>query len=416
MTQDALPIEGSGGQEFFKRRYRFVIGGLALLANMAMGFNFYSPAPILPLIMDDFGISAATAGMTVTLSTLSFAAFGLPGGLIVSRIGFKTAIIIGAWLMALMALMAVVPNVGSLLALRLVYGVGLAFVFTSTGPMLMRWFGPKEVVLWTGLITAAFTMGIAISVAAAAPLSNAVGWSMALSIFAIVPMVTGLAWMLLGGPAGSASPGAATVSRKMVLDVLSRRTLLLLVAGDVGVFFQYSALTSWLPSFYNEVRNMSLSHAGFITGLLPFVGIFAVILGGILASRFGAKRALLVTPGIMVIAGGLGSFLFAHLGGIYASVIILGLGSWMFVPILLGLPMRLRGMTPEKVSVFWGFIVTIAGFGMFLSPIVVGGLSDLTGSFNPGFVICAVIACSLLVASILIPKADLLTDQGADRV
>ena len=416
MEPDALPIETSTNQESSESRYRFVIGGLVLLASLAMGLNFFSAAPILPLIIEDYGISSATAGVIVTLTSLAFAAFGLPGGVIVGRIGLRTAITVGSWLMALMALTAVVPNIGTLLALRLAYGVGLALVFSAMGPMLMRWFGPKEVVFWTGLSMGTFSLGIAISIATAAPLSNALGWATALSIFGVAAVVAGVAWMFLGGPAGSASPSVATVSKKVVWDVLSRRTILLLAAADAGVFFQYTALTTWLPSFYNEVRDISLSHAGFVTGLLPFVGIFAVILGGILPSRFDSQRAFFLIPGIMVILGGLGSFLFPHLGGIYVSVIVLGVGSWMYQASLLALPMGLRGMTPEKVAIVWGLYVTISGFGMFLSPIIVGGLKDLTGSFNPGFVICAAVAWTLLAASILIPKVDMLTERGAHRV
>ena len=43
---------------------------------------------------------------------------------------------------------------------------------------------------------------------------------------------------------------------------------MLLLAADAGVLFQYTALASWLPSFYVEVRGMTLSQAGFVTGLI----------------------------------------------------------------------------------------------------------------------------------------------------
>jgi hypothetical protein len=69
--------------------------------------------------------------------------------------------------------------------------------------------------------------------------------------------------------------------------------------------------------------------------------------------------------------------------------------------------MELPGMTPEKVAIVWGSFVTLSGFGMFLSPLLVGGLRDVTGSFLPGFTVCAVAAWSLLAAGILMPQAAL---------
>jgi cyanate permease len=41
---------------------------------------------------------------------------------------------------------------------------------------------------------------------------------------------------------------------------------------------------------------------------------------------------------------------------------------------------------------------------MFISPIVVGSLRDLTGSFIPGLAVCAAASWTLLLAGILLPR------------
>ena len=64
--------------------------------------------------------------------------------------------------------------------------------------------------------------------------------------------------------------------------------MLLLLAADAGVLIQYTALSAWLPTFYTEVRGMTLGRAGLITALLPLVGVFAVIVGALLPLKFGA--------------------------------------------------------------------------------------------------------------------------------
>ena len=58
--------------------------------------------------------------------------------------------------------------------------------------------------------------------------------------------------------------------------------------------------------------------------------------------------------------------------GIYLSVVVLGIGSWFYVPALLTIPMRLSGATPERVAAVWGSYMTFSGLGMFVFPILVG--------------------------------------------
>ena len=405
----ALPNKASDNPEQNSNQYRFVIGGLVLLCHLALGMNLFSASPVLPLIIDEYAISRSAAGLMVTLALFFAAVFGLPGGVIISRIGAQRAFTIGYWLMALIALSPLAPNFISLLALRLAFGVGTAFLLTATGPLMMQWFKPREILVMNAFNTAALSLGIALSVSTAAPLANWLGWSMALGIFGLAGVAGAFTWTLLARPVVKASSLASTpvtaLTRKEIWSVISHPAVLLLVAADGGVLLQYTALTSWLPTFFNEVRDMSLSRGGFITGILPFVGLFAVLAGGILPSRFGLKPIFFVAPGILIVVAGPGTFLSGNLIVIYASIVVLGIGSWLYVPTLLSLPMALPGMTPEKVGIVWGFIITVSGFCMFLSPLLVGAVRDIWGSFTPGFIVCGVAAWTLLLAGILMPRA-----------
>lgn len=395
------------GARFTSRNYRYVIAGLTLLANLAAGLNLFAPAPLFPLIIEDYSINRAAAGLIVTLTLLMAASFGLPGGVITAWLGLRRAFMAGWLLLSLLVVSTWIPNFGSMLVLRATSGLGNVLLVAATGPLLMQWFKPREILMMNGLNSALFSMGIALSVATAAPLSGAVGWPNALSLFGVVPVIGALAWMVLGRPVGSTRPLVPIFSRRALWTVISDRAIVILVAANAGVLFQYTALTSWLPSFYHESRDMSLTQAGFITGLVPFVGIFAVLLGGFLPVRPGSKKLILLASGVMVLLGGPGSFLFGNLAAIYISVVLVGIGSGLYLPTLMSLTIELPGMTPEKVAVVWGFIMTVVGFAMFVSPLVVGGLRDISGSFLPGFTICAVATSSLILAAIFMPATAL---------
>lgn len=149
---------------------------------------------------------------------------------------------------------------------------------------------------------------------------------------------------------------------------------------------------------------MTLSQAGFVTVLVPFVGVLGVLLGGVLPLRIDSPRFFLVVSGAMIISGGLGSFGASNVTVIYISLGLVGLGSWLYVPTLLSMSMQIVGRVPGRVAVVWGSLITFSGMGMFLSPIVVGFLRDAFGSFYPGFLLCSLGAWALLLAGILMPK------------
>ncbi len=274
--------------------YRFVIAGLILLAHLSIGLNFFVVSPLLPLIIEEYPITRATAGLLIALPLLVAAAFGLPGGAVIGRIGLRR-VFGSAWLLVgLLVLSSWATNFPTLLAMRLSFGVGFAVILTATGPLLMQWFPPKEVLIMNSLNTAAISLGIALSVSTAAPIASLMGWQNALGLFGAVGLAGAAAWALFGRTSDArVKEDIPHVTLNGIVAVLRSRAILLLVAADAGVLIQYTALTSWLPTFYNETRGFSLSQAGFITGLLPLVGVVAVLLGGFLPSRIGTRRLFL---------------------------------------------------------------------------------------------------------------------------
>ena len=325
----------------------------------------------------------------------------------IGRIGLRRVITLGWLLVGLLVFSSWSANFPALLALRLGYGVGFAVILTATGPLLMQWFPPKEVLILNSMNTAVISLGIALSVSTAAPIAALIGWQNALGFFGAVALTGAIGWAFFGRTNDAwDNEDIPHVSLRGITTVLKSRTILLLIAADAGVLIQYTALTSWLPTFYSETRSFSLSQAGFITSLLPLVGVVAVLLGGILPFQIGARRLVFIAPGIMVILGGLGSFLLEDLVTIYMAVIVLGIGSWFYVPLLLSMPMELRGMTPEKVAIVWVAFVTVGGIGMFVSPLLVAFLRDVSESFLPGFLLCTVAGWSLLAAGLFIPKGS----------
>ena len=386
--------------------YRFVIGGLTLLAHFVTGANFQNVSPILPLISDDYEISHATAGLLVGVVVVVHAILGIPGGVLIGRLGIWRAYTFSWLLIGLLTLTVLSPGFGGLLALRAAYGIGAGAMVLASGPLIMQWFRPKELGVITSLNIASLTLGITVSISSVAPLSEVMGWQKALGVFGGLGLVGTLLWMVWGrtreGVRGSVTP----LTFRQIKAVLGNRTLLVLCGADAASVAQLLVLGGWLPTFYHETRGMSLSEAGLVTSILPFMGIFGVLLGGFLPLRFGARRHYLIVPGAMVGIGGLGSFLIDNTAVTYLSLMLLGMGSWMYTPTILTLPMELPGMTPHRVAIAWGLITTTSGVSAFIAPIVVGAIRDTMDTFIPGFLLFSVLSWFLLVAGLLLPKTS----------
>ena len=397
------------------------MAGMTLAAHLAAGLNLFALSPLLPLAIEEYGISHWEAGLLVSLPMLFGAAIGIPGGMLIARFGVRRAYMCAWVAMALLALAPIVPNFYVLLVLRLAYGVGLALMVVATGPLVMQWFRPREMLIINSLNTAILSMGVAVSLAGAVPLADLLGWKMTLTVFSLVGIVGAILWPLAPKGSDTGQERRTGISVREVFSVLRGRTVVLLVAADAGIFIQYTALTTWLPTFYGEERGISAREAGIITSILPFVGIFAVLAGGAVPFLFETYRArlavfgrlgellfsysgILVFSGILAVLGGLGAFLLATQAGIYIAVVVLGVGSWFYVPALLTIPMRLSGATPERVAAVWGSYMTFSGLGMFIFPILVGWLYDNFSSYYPGFIICAVASWALLIAGLLLPR------------
>lgn len=387
-----------------KPRYRFVIAALILAAHLSIGLNFFSVTPLLPLVIDDYEVSRASASLLIALPTVVKALTGLPGSLIINRFGLNRSFTISWFLVGMLALSPLATTFPAMILLRLLYGLGAGLMMTASASLIMQWFPTNKAPIINTLLLVVVSLGVAASISLAVPLSNSMSWEAVLGLFGVIGLLGAIAWTLLGKTGSTTQEASSLFTLRDVWQVFRNRTIFLLVVGDALVFIQYAALTSWLPSFLHEFRGVSLEQAGYITGLLPAIGVVAVLIGGFLSLRVKARRPFFIIPGLIVGLGGFGSFLLTDLNAIYLSVIMIGVGTWIYQPVLLTLPMQLPWMTPRKITVVWGASLTIAGLGMFLSPIVVGASRDLFQTFVPGFSIWAILAWALVFTGLYLPR------------
>ena len=217
-----------------------MIVGLTLSANFSAGMSLLAMSPILPLISEEYQIGRAAAGLLVGVAVFMVAAFALPGGVIAARLGTRRIYVASLLMMGLSTLTALSPSFEVLLALRVVYGLGLALMWPAAAPLLMQWFRPKELPLINSLNISCFLLASAVSLSTIAPISEVVGWERALGLFAAVSLVAAVVWLFWGKSQENVGEVAAPLNLGAVKDVLRNRVILVLAAADVAAFSQYA--------------------------------------------------------------------------------------------------------------------------------------------------------------------------------
>ncbi|GEM_PF-6056556 len=61
-------------------------------------------------------------------------------------------------------------------------------------------------------------------------------------------------------------------------------------------------------------------------------------------------------------------------------------------------------MTPERVAMALAVALSLGNFAGFLSPLMVGFLTDRTGSYIPGLVMASVLSVSMFFSGRLLPE------------
>ena len=392
------------------KKYRFVIAGIILLFNLFYSANFAVVTPVMPLIIDDYGVSRGAASFLMSGVLIIQAVFVIPGGMLVAKTPLRHVFSIGCVVAAAMSLAFLADHFATLLALRLVHALAFVVVMPATAPIIMRWFDVRELPIMNSLHMTFFILGIGVGTFAAGPMSAAIGWKATVILFGLAMLGVGALWLAFGRvppPTEALPTGKRRIRRvtfREMVGAVRARTILLLGLADGAAFAQNLALTTWLPTYYNEVFGMSLTKAGSIVGLVAMVGVVASLTGGFLSARLGVRKPFLIIPGAMAGLGGVACFLFQNEAIIYAGIVTLGIASFLYLPVLMTIPMEIKGLSEGQVAVAWATMFAVATSVATIAPITVGFMTDWLGSYIPGFLLWAVVSLGLLGVGILVPE------------
>ena len=340
-----------------------------LLAVFLLAFGMSFVAPLVPLLLKDLEASSATIGQIQTSYFLTFTVITLFLGRWIDAVGSKKMIILGLGIYSVsIGLMPWLPTPGWFYLLRLVQGVGSAFLFAPTEAAINIIAPPERRGSVMGLYALVFAAGFAL---------GPVGGAGMFVIHAAAPFM--IAAALCAGAIAVLALGYAdrpislTDRTRAPFGALLKKLTVPLSAGVAYAFVEIS-LASFL-SLYLDSLNIRGYALGIVFTFFAVGGVVSPFPAGRLADRFG-KLAVLRASGVILL-GVTGCFnVFQHYIAICMMTFAVGLVAGALYPVALAVlgevvPKERMGSANAAFSFFYG-IGSVSG------PLVTGWVIELT--------------------------------------
>lgn len=367
---------------------------IILLASLAAPLNQFKVPPVMPLLMQAFGVSAAQAGLLMSLFAITGLFLAIPAGFIFQKLGYR--------LTGMIAILSLVIGAGwgafsrgfdIMLASRFVEGAGMSLMSVVAPAVIALWFSAESRGKAMGIWAIWVPLGSTIMFLLAPTLAGRWNWPGVWWFGCFYAVLVGFLYLVFLKSKSADSPNPkGEVSSGRIQDhglakVLSNRDLWLTSLLFCCFNFVFIAFITWAPTFLHQVRGISMARAAFLVSLTTILTIIACPTSGWVSDRIGTRKWVAVIP--MVLMAPL-FLLFFSAGetGFLALVILLGfIGGFVPTGVFSG-AVEMAG--DERLSGMAMAVIQIGqNAGMLLGPLVFGWVIESGGGWQTAFWVLA---------------------------
>lgn len=397
--------------------YSVLVCALLVLVGINLRSVILAVPPVLPLIRHDVGLDYTETGLLTSLPTLIMGGAAWLSGLLVERIGARSAVTGGLALLGIGALLRAVWGAAlPIFFFTFVLGLGIALGQTTVSVLVRRWF-PGHIGFVTALFTDGLILGETLGAGATVPLMLWLlgndAWRATFVLWGLPVVVLLAFWLwlaprepqkeherlaaqdLVAGPVELQEP--ANLPAPVTTEKVPVRTIhlgLLLGSGSLIYF----GMNSWIATY-----NQALGRGGLTPLALTILNALQLpsSLGvTFFAQRLVGKRWPFIASGVVCLIVIL-AWIFGPASLEYPCAGLLGASSALVFTLGLALPALLAG--PNKVARLAGATLSISYSTAFIGPFIGGGLWDLFGQPALAFAPVAAASLVLIVAGVMLP-------------
>ena len=395
--------------------YRWVILALFVGSQIVLSIAGFGWGPLAPFLKKSMSLNSTQIGIisSTFFFTASLSAF--PAGVVFDRYGIKSGIL--SWLaltsIPLLLLSFFQNRYQLLLSMVAIAGLGYGMGNPVASKGLFIWFDQRTRGTAFGLRQSAVTIGGAVAGIFLVYLSQRNGPFMAIrtaSLMIIVMMIPVL--FLYRNPDGACSSPASLDQRSIGLRIrgLFANRSFLIISAIVGMLgFTQVVIMAFFLLYANERLSHSLLTSGSLLSLVMISGTTGRIFWGVVSDRLfgGRRKPVLILISILAVLSvtALACWVRTWPHWLFLSVVIgIGLSSVGWNGIAFVLVSEISSV--DEIATAVGLTSTIAWAGLFLGPIIFGGLVDHFGYFYAWISVALLCLCCLFVCC-LIPGSEL---------
>ncbi len=339
--------------------------------------------PLAPDIAAALSLTPAQKGLMVATPTLAGAILRVVNGLLVDRIGPKRSgaisqviVIAGlftAWFFG-------VSSFGGTLALGMILGfAGASFAIAL--PLASRWYPAEHQGKAMG-IAGMGNSGTVLAALFAPTLAKLFGWNAVLGLACIPLTVVLVAYLFMAKDAPNAPAPKRLIDYFEPLKTADAWWFMLFYGVTFGGFV---GLAASLPIYFTDQFGLTPIMAGYATAACVFAGSLIRPIGGALADSIGGVKTLSVVyiiAAIMLAGVSAAPTVATALGFFVLAMLALGTGNGAVFQLV---PQRFS----KEIGVMTGLVGMAGGIGGFYLASSLGFAKQLSGSYQPGFLIFA---------------------------
>ncbi|MFB6085966.1 MAG: nitrate/nitrite transporter [Halodesulfurarchaeum sp.] len=355
-----------------------------------------TPASVLPLTMDAFGIQETAAAWLITAPQIAAVVAGIPVGMALDRVDNGLAVQLSVVLLLVVGVanstFAARGAYLALLSTRVLGGFGLVTIWIAQTAMITRAVPSTREATAVGAFVTGYPAGYALGQFTGPLVASALDWTATFAIYAIVGSGFGVAFWLIDRRIESTSTRDAGATRTELRRALANRGVWGVALISFLSYMIYMIYNSWMPTYLTSTYEIDLALGGLLTALFPAIGVLARPGGGMLSERGFGGRSLpvigisLVGSGLVAAALGLGEGLMLMAGGLVLAGFVIQLQfGLLYTLVQRYVPRNVGGTAVSVVS-------AVGWLGTFMGPPIVGWVIEATGSYASMFAAAVVLA------------------------
>lgn len=379
-------------ENMYNKKTKTIVLTLLFLTWVVNYLDKNSMSVALISITKEFHLTPTQGGMIISSFFLAYAIMQLIGGWLTDKYGSKKIILISLLVWSIFTIFTGFAwSFVSLIIIRFLFGLGEGSFPTASSVALAENFPKEERGRAKGILSASTQIGAIIAVLLAALLIKNVGWNNMFMIFGVLGFIfLLLLWKFI--PDRIQQNKTTTKQKVSYVQVLKNPAAWMLMLIYFGMSMENWGLSSWLPSYWVNVRKLELVKTGFISMVPVACSIIAIMISSWLVDKVAAgKEKYIIITGAVISAIALFFVMSASTVPMALTFLCIAYFGMGFVSVVLALPLK---YFPQQSM---GSAVGIMYFGGqmagTIAPTLIGYMITVfKGSYNGAF--------TLLIASL----------------